>query len=65
MNKEVYDIVDLLPETILKSFKCTEDDLNDFLINDSKDYQKELLSKTYLVLHKTTQNIVAYFSILL
>lgn len=64
MNKEDYDIVDLFPTTVLESFKCTEDDLNDFLINDSKDYQKELLSRTYLVIHKFTGDIVAYFSLL-
>lgn len=64
MNKEDYDIVDLFPETSLESFKCIEDDLNDFLINDSKDYQKELLSKTYLVIDKTSGNIAAYFSLL-
>lgn len=64
MNKEDYDIVDLLPETLLESFKCTEDDLNDFLINDSKNYQKELLSRTYLVVYKPTRDIAAYFSLL-
>lgn len=64
MNRENLDIVDLCPETILESFKCTEDDLNDFLINDSKDYQKELLSRTYLVIYKATEDIAAYFSLL-
>lgn len=64
MNKEDYDIVDLYPEMSLESFKCIEEDLNDFLINDSKDYQKELLSKTYLVIHKTTGDISAYFGLL-
>lgn len=64
MNKEDYDIVDLLPEMPIESFKCVEEDLNDFLINDSKDYQRELLSKTYLVIHKATGDISAYFSLL-
>lgn len=64
MNREDYDILDLIPDTLLESFKCTEDDLNDFLINDSNDYQRELLSRTYLVVHKATGNIAAYFSLL-
>lgn len=64
MNNEDYDIIDLLSETFLKSFKCMDSDLNDFLINDSKDYQKELLSKTYLIVNKLTGDIVAYFSLL-
>lgn len=64
MKRDDYNIVDLFPETILESFKCTEDDLNDFLINDSKAYQEELLSKTYLVVNKVTEDIAAYFSLL-
>lgn len=64
MNQEDYIIVDLLPDMYLGAFKCKEEDLNDFLINDSKDYQKELLSKTYLVIHKATKDISAYFSLL-
>ncbi len=64
MNKEDYDIVDLFQDTVLESFKCTEEDLNDFLINDSKDYQKELLSRTYLVVNKLAGDIAAYFSLL-
>lgn len=58
------DILDLSPIFSLESFHCTESDLNDFLVNDSNDYQSELLARTYLVVNKTNNEIVAYFSLL-
>lgn len=38
--------------------------MNEFLIEESKDYQLELLARTYLVVHKKTRVIAAYFSLL-
>lgn len=64
MNREDFDILDLTPETDLTAFKCTESDLNEFLIEESKDYQAELLARTYLVVHRASGNIAAYFSLL-
>lgn len=64
MTTEDLDILDLFPSSLLESFHCTESDLNDFLINDSKDYQSELLARTYLVVNKINEDIVAYFSLL-
>lgn len=64
MNRDDFDILDLHPEINLNAFKCTEGDLNDFLIDESKDYQTELLARTYLVIHKQSGVIAAYFSLL-
>ncbi len=49
-------------ESFLEDFESTDEDLNEFLTQEAKYYQKELLSVTYLVYHQ--QKIVAYFSLL-
>ena len=64
MNRDEFDILDLTPDTELCAFKCADDDLNDFLLDESKDYQKEFLAKTYLVKHRDSGDISAYFSLL-
>ena len=64
MNRDEYDILDLAPETSLDAFRCAESDLNEFLIDESKDYQTELLARTYLIVHRESGNIAAYFSLL-
>ena len=64
MNRDEYDILDLTPDSNLDAFKCSEGDLNEFLIDESKGYQIELLARTYLVVHKQNGDIAAYFSLL-
>lgn len=64
MNKEELDLLDLAPEDDLNTFKCAEGDLNDFLIEEAKDYQTELLARTYLLRNSTNGDIVAYYSLL-
>ena len=59
-----YYVVRLESDTEIGSFKCTDEDLNDFLLTEAKNYQKELLAVTYLVLDPDTDNIVAYYSLL-
>lgn len=44
-----------------KPFDCHDKDLNEFLLNDSKDYLKKLLAVTYLL--ETSDETVAYFSL--
>lgn len=44
-----------------KAFDCGNDDLNGFLLEDSKDYLRRLLSVTYVL--ETDDDIVAYFSV--
>lgn len=64
MNKDEFDLLDLTPEEDLTAFKCAEGDLNDFLIEEAKDYQTELLARTYLLRNSSNGDIVAYYSLL-
>ncbi len=64
MNKDEFDLLDLTPEADLTAFKCAEGDLNDFLIEEAKDYQTELLARTYLLRNSSNGDIVAYYSLL-
>ena len=45
----------------LSDFDCGNQDLNEFLMNDAKEYQKRLIAVTYLV--KYHDEIAAYFSL--
>lgn len=49
-------------DKIIKPFDCGDNDLNDFLKNDSCNYLKDLLAVTYLIENAT--ETVAFFSIL-
>lgn len=54
-------VVRLTQDYEFKSFDCGNQDLNDFLLSDSKAYLKKLLSVTYIL--ETDADIVAYFSV--
>ncbi|GHT70320.1 N-acetyltransferase [Bacteroidia bacterium] len=56
---EKIKIVRLEEDTPISSFDCGDIDLNDFLLNDAKNYLKVMLAITYLV--KIDDEIVAYF----
>ncbi|MDE6369616.1 MAG: GNAT family N-acetyltransferase, partial [Muribaculaceae bacterium] len=45
------------------AFDCDDEDLNDFLLNESNLYRNALLSVTYVVEEKETKEILAYFSL--
>ena len=47
--------------TIIKPFDCGDDDLNEFLLEKSKNYQQELLATTFVFEDKT--KTCAYYSI--
>ena len=64
MNHSDISIKVLTPETDLTMFKCAESDLNEFLLDESKDYQTEYLAVTYLLVNSTNGDIVAYYSLL-
>lgn len=51
----------LQQNTIIKPFLCADKDLNDFLLNDAKNYSKSLLAVTYLV--ENEKETIAYFSL--
>jgi len=53
------DIIRLEEDTVLSSFDCGDMDLNEFLLNDAKNYLKAMLAVTYLV--KIKNETVAYF----
>lgn len=55
-------LVRLTPDSLIKPFDCGDDDLNDFVLNDSRTYLNELLAVTY-VLESDTETI-AFFSLL-
>jgi hypothetical protein len=55
------DIVRLEADTVIHSFDSEDKDLNDFLLNDAKNYLKSLLAVTYLL--QTGDETVAYFSL--
>jgi hypothetical protein len=55
------DIVKLEADTVIQSFESADQDLNDFLQNDAKNYLKSLLAVTYLL--QVGDETVAYFSL--
>lgn len=61
MNIDELKIVRLTQDCNLKDFDCGDHDLNEFLLNDAKDYQKGLIAVTYLV--KYHEELAGYFSL--
>ena len=55
-------IVRLTQEHAFKPFDCGEEDLNDFLLEDAKQYVKGLLAVTYVI--EDDDMTVAFFSLL-
>lgn len=45
----------------LKSFDCGDCDLNEFFLNDSKEYQKDLIAVTYIL--ESDSDTIAFFSV--
>ena len=62
MNLDDFKFVRLSEEHEIKQFDCGDSDLNDFLFNDAKKYQKVLLTVTYLI--ESDSETVAFFSLL-
>ena len=48
----------------IKPFKCADEDLNDFLFDDAKHFQRELMAVTYLLINPNENLTAAYFSLL-
>ena len=46
----------------LKSFDCGDEDLNDFLLNDAKAFQKKKIANTYIL--EDDGKVLAYFCLL-
>ncbi len=55
-------LVRLTDEYSLTSFDCGDEDLNDFLLNDAKEFQRKQIAYTYIL--EDEGRILAYFSLL-
>ncbi|TKG91584.1 hypothetical protein EYV94_21400 [Puteibacter caeruleilacunae] len=49
-------------EDVLADFDCGDSKINEFLINDARDFQKEKITNTFLF-KNTDKKVVAFFSI--
>lgn len=59
-----YKVCRLKENVKIDAFCCGDEDLDDFILNESSFYTKALISVTYIVLDKRQDNkIVAYFSL--
>lgn len=47
----------------IEVFDCHDEDLNDFILNEASFYRNALLSVTYVVEDKTSEEVLAYFSL--
>jgi GNAT superfamily N-acetyltransferase len=47
----------------ISSFDCGDEDLNDFILNESALYRQALLAVSYVVEHRQTHQIIGYFSL--
>jgi predicted GNAT family N-acyltransferase len=54
-------LVRLEENMVIPPFESEDKDLNDFLMNDAKNYLKSLLAVTYM--YQTDDEIIAYFSL--
>lgn len=59
-----YEFIPLKEDTVIKPFDCGDSDLNGFLFDDAKNYLKDLLATTYLLVDPKNDKTVAYFSLL-
>ena len=64
MALEKYHLYRLEQDTEILPFASTDDDLNEFLLDDAKKYLDDLLAVTYLFIDEQRQQTVAYFSLL-
>ena len=53
----------LKPTDCVKTFRCDDADLDNFITKESANYTKSLLSVTYIVTNKSEDKVVAYFSL--
>jgi GNAT superfamily N-acetyltransferase len=51
--------IQLNEDTVIKPFESEDEDLNDFLLNDAKNYFKSLFAVTYLL--QTKDETIAYY----
>ncbi len=64
MNVDKFHFHPLRQDSIIKPFRCKDDDLNGFIKDDAKNYLSELMAVTYLLDDNPNKKTVAYFSLL-
>ena len=62
MAVEDFNFILLKVDTEIKPFKCKDEDLNGFLLDDARKYLVDLMAVTYLLEDLSTNKTVAYFS---
>lgn len=60
---QTFQIRRLTKEEIIKSFDCGDDDLNDFILNESQLYRKVRLAVSYVIERKESDKVVGFFSL--
>ncbi len=61
---ETYSVHKLRKSESIQSFDCGDEDLNDFILNESLMYRQALLAVSYVVENKLENNkVAAYFSL--
>lgn len=58
-----YDICVLEEGEHIKDFSCGDQDLDYFIQEESSDYTKAKISVTHIVINKTSNKVIAYFSL--
>ena len=61
MNLSDFQLIRLTPEHEFKPFDCNDQDLNEFFLNDSKDFLSSLIAVTYIL--ESDRSTVAFFSL--
>lgn len=62
MIQDEIKLVRLTEDHVFKPFDCGDNDLNDFLLNESKKYQRFLIAATYII--ESENRIAAFYSLL-
>ncbi len=58
-----YQIRRLGKDEVVSAFDCGDDDLNDFLLNESVRYQRARLAVTYVIEVKGAERVAGFFSL--
>lgn len=61
--KSEYILRALKEDENVKTFSCGDEDLDDYILNESSVYTKAMLSSTHVVINKHTHQVAAYFSL--
>ncbi len=64
MQLSDFEFIQLTKDAPLLPFDSEDEDLNNFLLEDAKNYSTNLMAVTYLFIDRKKQRIAAYFSLL-